>query len=173
MRRGARPGDGIWLGGQVGLAAAGLLALQTGRADDARLRQAVDAWRLPRALIGEGRAMSSVAHAAIDVSDGLARDAGHMADASGVQIVLHEDCLAESRLLLDSAAALGVDATDLALHGGEDYALVVASPQPIEGFRRIGEVRDGAGLILHAVAGERSIEPRGFDHFRTGTRSEV
>lgn len=173
MRRGACRGDGIWLGGEIGLAAAGLRALEAGRAKDPRLRPAVDAWRSPRARIGEGRAMARVAHAAIDVSDGLARDAGHIGDASGVEIVLYEDCLTASRSLSDSAAALGVDALDLALHGGEDYALVVASPSPIDGFRRIGEVRDGSGLTLRGAAGQRRIEPRGFDHFRTGTRSEA
>jgi thiamine-monophosphate kinase len=173
MRRGACRGDGIWLGGEVGLAAAGLRALETGRSEDPRLRRAVDAWRLPRALIAEGLAMAGVAHAAIDVSDGLARDSGHIADASGVRIVLYEDCLATSPSLVDGAAALGIDAVDLALHGGEDYAIVVASPQPIEGFRRIGEVRDGSGLTLRGAAGERPIEPEGFDHFKTDTRSEA
>lgn len=171
LRGGARPGDGVWLAGKVGLAAVGLRALEAGHPDDGILRQAVDAWRSPRALIAQGRAMASTARAAIDVSDGLARDAGHMADASRVQIVLDEGTLAYSRSLVDGATALGVDALDLALHGGEDYALVVASPGPIDGFRRIGEVRSGRGLILRGPKGERPIEPRGFDHFRTPTVS--
>lgn len=173
LRRGARPGDGVWLAGDLGFAAAGFRALEAGRADDPRLRRAVEAWRLPRALIAEGRAMSNVAHAAIDISDGLAADAGHIADASSVQIVFDEEALAFSRSLAETAAVLAVDAVDLALYGGEDYALVVASPMPIDGFRRIGEVRDGSGLKVRGPSGERALEPLGFDHFRTGTRSGV
>jgi thiamine-monophosphate kinase len=165
-RRGARAGDGLWMAGRVGLAAAGLRALEEGKAGEARLAAAIAAWRVPRALFAEGRAMAGKAHAAVDVSDGLARDAGHLAEASGVQVILDEAALLEDAVLLEAAATLGASALDLALHGGEDYALVAAGEQSIEGFRRIGEVRAGRGLVLRGVTGERSIEPRGFDHFR-------
>src|SRR5579884_2781094 len=57
VRGGARPGDGVWMAGSVGLAAAGLRALRSGRGDEARLRGAVAAWRTPRALVEAGRAM--------------------------------------------------------------------------------------------------------------------
>jgi thiamine-monophosphate kinase len=67
--------------------------------------------------------------------------------------------------LIAAAAALGESALDLALHGGEDYALVAASSDPIDGFRRIGEIADGRGVVLRGPGGERPIEPRGFDHF--------
>src|SRR6185312_4863667 len=79
-RRGAVPGDGVWLAGGVGLASAGLLALKRGVRVPA-VDAAFAAWRRPRALVAEGRAMAREAHAAIDVSDGLARDAGHVAEA--------------------------------------------------------------------------------------------
>jgi thiamine-monophosphate kinase len=164
-RAGARPGDGVWMAGRVGLAAAGLRALARGRGDEVRLAAAVEAWRRPRALVREGLAMSALARAAVDVSDGLARDAGHVAESSGVQIVLDQVALLEDAPLVDAAAALGVSAIDLALHGGEDYALVVASDVPIEGFHRIGEVRPGRGLALRDGNTERDIEPAGFDHF--------
>jgi thiamine-monophosphate kinase len=164
-RSGARPGDGVWLAGEVGLAAAGLEALRTGRGDEARLRRAVEAWRRPRALVAEGRAMGAVASAAVDVSDGLACDAARIGEASGVQIVLDGEAVAESASLVEAAAALGARARDLALHGGEDYALVVTSPRAIDGFRRVGEVRAGAGLVLRGPEGERRLDPRGFDHF--------
>jgi thiamine-monophosphate kinase len=160
-RRGARAGDGLWMAGRVGLAAAGFRALERGT-DDA---EAVAAWRTPRALIMEGRAMAVVAHAAVDVSDGLARDAGQLAESSGVCVVLDEAALLSDRTLIAVADALGESALDLALHGGEDYALVAASCVPIPGFRRVGEVREGAGVILRGAEGERAIEPTGFDHF--------
>jgi thiamine-monophosphate kinase len=164
-RGGARPGDGLWLAGSVGLAAAGLMALERGRGDDARLAGAVDAWRRPRARLDEGLAMAGIAHAAIDVSDGLARDAGHVAAASHVHIVFDEAALRADAALLAAAAALGVDAIDLALYGGEDYALAIASPAPVAGCRCIGDVVEGAGLALRRTDGEHAIAPRGYDHF--------
>lgn len=169
-RRGAVAGDGVWLAGSVGLASAGLLALKRGM-PTAALDAAVGAWRRPRALVSEGRAMAAVAHAAIDVSDGLARDAGHIAEASSVCIVLDEEPLLAQDHLVAAATALGADPLDLALHGGEDYALVAASPAPIAGFRLVGEVRPGRGLLLRSPSGERPIEPLGFDHFPVTSRS--
>ena len=168
LRAGAVAGDGLWMAGRVGLAAAGLRALGAGEGDLAPLQAAIDAWRRPRALVSEGRAMAGVAHAAVDVSDGLACDVGHMADASGVCAVLEERVVLADADLAAAAAALGADALRLALHGGEDYALVVASPVPIEGFRRVGEIAAGRGVMLRGPSGQRPIEPRGFDHFTSG-----
>jgi thiamine-monophosphate kinase len=168
-RAGARAGDGLWLAGRVGLAAAGFDALTrgvSGREGLSILTEATAAWRRPRALVDEGVAMQGVAHAAIDVSDGLARDVDHLVVASGVCAVLDEPALLADETLVASAAALGRIAIDLALEGGEDYALVAASAAPLSGFRRIGEVRSGAGVFVRGVAGERRIDPRGFDHFR-------
>jgi thiamine-monophosphate kinase len=170
LRSGALPGDGVWLAGSVGLAAAGLRALSAGTARDGRLHAAVAAWRTPSALIREGCAMGAVAHAAIDVSDGLACDAGHLAEASGVRVVLDETELRSSAALRAAADALMLDALDLALYGGEDYALVVASPVPIEGFRQVGYVADGHGVSLRSAAGEQAIDTGGFDHFETRAR---
>ena len=170
-RVGASPGDGLWLAGRVGLAAAGLRALESGRGGDVRLRAAVEAWRTPRALVAEGLAMAAFARACVDVSDGLARDVGHLADASAVRVVLDEAALRGDPALEEAAAALGADALDLALYGGEDYALAVASPVPIDGFRAIGHVATGAGLALRAPGGERAIDPRGYDHFAAARRA--
>lgn len=167
-RRGARAGDGLWIAGRLGLAAAGLKVLERGFVDhgaSAPLAAAVAAWRKPRALVAEGRAMAVVAHAAVDVSDGLARDAGHLAESSGVCIVLDEAPLLDDATFVAAAAVLGESALDLALHGGEDYALVVASSVPIPGYRRIGEVREGKGVVLRGANGELAIEAKGFDHF--------
>jgi thiamine-monophosphate kinase len=163
-RAGARSGDRIWLAGSVGLAAAGLRALTQGLSD-ARLDPAVAAWRTPRALIQAGLALESRATAAIDVSDGLARDLGHVARASGLAAVLDEAALVEDGLLVLAAEALATGALDLALYGGEDYALVATSPVPLPGFRCIGAMRTGAGLFLRSKDSERLLSTRGFDHF--------
>jgi thiamine-monophosphate kinase len=165
-RRGARPGDGLWMAGHLGLAAAGLKTLERHVDHRAPLAAAVAAWRTPRALIAEGRAMAAVASAAVDVSDGLARDASHLGTAGGVCIALHEASLLADDALVAAASALGESALDLALHGGDDYALVVASTVPVPGFRCIGEVREGSGLILRNVDGDESaLEAKGYDHF--------
>lgn len=164
QRRGAHVGDGIWLAGRVGLAAAGLRAVQ-GRSTDARLEPAIAAWKTPRALVEAARAMGLLATAAIDVSDGLARDLGHLCEASGLAAVLDQAALLQDPGLLAAAEALGADAIDLALHGGEDYALVATSAAALPGFRRIGQMREGQGMVLRTASAERLVEPRGFDHF--------
>ena len=164
-RAGAQPGDAVWIAGEVGLAAAGLRALREHRGDDPSLRRAIESWRRPRALVAEGRAMGAVAHSAVDVSDGLACDVARIAEASEVEVVLDAGAIAGSVALAEAAAALGADARDLALHGGEDYALVVTSVHPIDGFRRIGAVRAGRGITLRGPHGEHAIDPKGYDHF--------
>jgi thiamine-monophosphate kinase len=150
----------------LGLAAAGFRAL------DAGLEAAPDAaqaWRRPRARVEEGLRMTTQpVHAAIDVSDGLARDAGHLARASGVQVVIDE---ARLRAMLHPATfavakAVGVDALDLALGGGEDYALLVACENDaMPGFTCIGWIEEGQGATLVGAAGGRRPVSAGFDHF--------
>lgn len=172
LRSGAQPGDGLYLAGPVGMAAAGLVALQAGagvRHAEDDIDACIEAWRRPRAWIAQGLAMCASATAAIDISDGLSRDAWHIAEASAVTLVLEEAALrARSSGVLERAAAtLGRDLLDLVLGGGEDYALLVASPVPIGGFDRVGMVESGAGgLVLARVDGTRApVDPRGFDHF--------
>jgi len=116
-RDGARPGDDVWLLGDVGLAAAGFALLRSGRAAKTRAeRRAIDAWRRPRALIREGRSLAAHATAAIDVSDGLGGDVRHLAEASGVRVVLEEGDLAHSlpRELFAVARLVRRDALELA-----------------------------------------------------------
>ncbi len=166
LRRGARPGDGVYLGGEVGLAAAGLAALSAAiDLSDRSFGPCLAAWRRPRARIDLGKAMACVATAAVDVSDGLWRDAGHLADASGVTLELEDDALDAlvGPDLAAAAARLARDPRALVLGGGEDYALVVTSPEPIAGFVRIGSVVPrGAASVL---VGGRAEGHQGFDHF--------
>jgi thiamine-monophosphate kinase len=183
-RAGARPGDAIWMAGPVGLAAAGLAVLLRGVTDEGALsaaaRAAITAWRRPRARIAEGLRAVAIANAAIDVSDGLAQDVGHLARASGVRAILDAAALVGPELQA-AAAELGRDPLDLALSGGEDYALVVvlAPGDALEGFTRIGEIAPrgegpvtgepavgGADVSLrHPNGSVTSLVERGFDHF--------
>jgi thiamine-monophosphate kinase len=169
LRSGARPGDGLFLAGPVGEAAAGLAILERGLVQNASIAACVRAWRRPRALIERGAAMRDRATAAIDISDGLARDAAHVAEASGVTLVFAEDALrARASAELGAAAQLvGRDVLDLILAGGEDYALLATSASPIEGFSRVGVVEAGPARVLleRADRTRRAVDARGFDHF--------
>jgi thiamine-monophosphate kinase len=171
-RAGARAGDAVWLVGPVGLAAAGLRLLERGLepASDAQ-RAAVLAWRRPVARLAAGLAARAYAHAAIDVSDGLARDLGHVARASGVRVVLDPAAIV-SDALREAAARTGADPLRLALTGGEDYALVVVAPAsaPLEGFTRVGGCEppaDGRGrvAIVSPDGALADVDEGGFDHF--------
>ena len=175
LRRGGRVGDGLWLAGPVGLAAAGLRGTLD-RRDDLP-PECARAFRRPTARIAEGVRARAVATAAVDVSDGLAQDVDHLAEDSGTGFLLEETAIlaAAGEPLLRAAVLLGVDALDLALRGGEDYALVVASPSMLAGFVRIGELTSHSelsnepcsrGRLRRADGRESYLAARGFDHFR-------
>jgi thiamine-monophosphate kinase len=114
-RAGAAPGDGIYLTGPVGLSAAGLRQLRGGVTG---FTAAVSAHRRPWPVVAAGlAAKAGGATAMIDVSDGLCADLGHLADASGVGVVLDEVPVGEGATLAE------------ALTGGEDYVLVFTAPE--------------------------------------------
>jgi thiamine-monophosphate kinase len=174
LERFAHEGDGIWVSGALGLAAAGLAALER-KLDpsDPEVGRAIAAWRRPRARIAEGIAMAKYARGAIDVSDGLAQDLGHVARASGLRAVIEEHAFRVhvEPGLAPIAGRVTASPLDLALYGGEDYALVAASPHAIEGFVRIGRftARESEAdvVMLETEHGKtRALSERGFDHFR-------
>ena len=166
-RDGARPGDVVALAGDVGLAGAGLRSLLRDplAAPVPALRAAIQAWLHPAARIEDGLRAGPLASALIDVSDGLAQDASHVAQASSVRIDFDPGAFVGA-LLVSAAASLGVSALDLALHGGEDYALLGAFPQGHvpDAFVVIGACTEGQGVWV----GGRRVEPAGHDHFRGG-----
>jgi thiamine-monophosphate kinase len=160
-RDGAAPGDLVGVTGELGGSAAGLLALRGERpADDALLER----HRRPRPLLAAGRALAAAgASAMIDLSDGLATDARHVARRSGVGMELD---------LALVPLAPGVDSAELAATGGEDYELLVAfAPERREAAERaaleagsgltwLGEVVPGSEVQFRGAAGEL----RGFEH---------
>lgn len=181
-RSGTRVGDGVHLAGPVGLAAAGLEACRRRGARGGRASpgvgpifgypaeaRALEAFLRPRARIDAGlAAVTAEARAAIDVSDGLAQDAGHLATAGGVALVLDAPALLAHGGADLMAAAASVDRAplDLALAGGEDFALLVTGSRCPEGFTTVGVAREGSGVWLRDETGERPAPSRGFDHFR-------
>ncbi len=154
-RRGARPGDGIYLSGWPGEAAAGL-ALLEGRLElsdsDARETLLARYWR-PAPRLALGQALRGVASAAIDVSDGLLADLGHLAEAGGVTMELKTEQLPLSPALCATGSPLSF------AFDGDDYELCfTAPPQRAAAVQTaaeaagvpctlIGEVRRGAPRV--------------------------
>lgn len=119
-RSGARPGDGLWVSGSIGDGALGLLAAQGRVADPTGFLAA--RYRLPRPRLGLAR--HGVVAAALDVSDGLVQDVGHLCRASGCGAQI-----AAARLPRSAAArALGAAWLPTCLTGGDDYELAMAVP---------------------------------------------
>jgi thiamine-monophosphate kinase len=160
LRSGGRAGDLLYVSGTLGGARAAL----SGRRHQAhwRTRQNTPEPRLALGLLAR-----SFARAAVDVSDGLANDLGHLCEASrvGAELVL-------SSLPIERGATL-----EEALSGGEDYELILAVP-PVkapafeaacrragEAIARIGRLVTGRGVVGVGERGPRRLEG-GFDHFR-------
>lgn len=168
-RSGATPGDRVYVSGPIGAAAVGLRALLAGREAEPALTPFVDRWRRPRARVDRAPEVSSRCSAAIDVSDGLAQDALHLARASGAAIELAVHRLPVLPAQAVAAAALGFDALALAVSGGEDYELLVTSsePLPVDRWIEIGSVIEGEGLWTCDEGGGRvRWVGGGWDHFR-------
>jgi len=181
-RSGARPGDLLVVTGELGGAAAGRLLLERpelGRAlaesTAARLRGR-QLEPLPR--LRSGRALAAAgARAMIDLSDGLAGDARHLADASGVALRIETGTLPLAKGLAEVAAAAGRDPLELAVSGGEDYELLASLPpdglvaasealadEAETNLTPIGQVVAGEGVELR-LPGGGLLESRGYDHF--------
>ena len=177
-RDGALDGDVLAVTGELGGAAAGLLLLgDAGSAEiDAGVRESLLTRQLqPQPRLEAGRALAAAgARAMIDISDGLAADAGHIAAESGVHLALDADAIPVAAGVAEVAAATAADPLDVALGGGEDYELLAAlPPNEVEGARAavlavgipltiLGEVRGGAGVSVSSAAGPRHV-PRGYD----------
>lgn len=169
LRSGARSGDELWLVGAVGRARAGLLLLQRSeRIESAAARRCARAWRRPTALLQGGRDISRSARAALDVSDGLGGDAAQLSAASQVRVVVEEQALRRAlpKELRTVAQQLGEDELELALVGGEDYALLCAGPprkRPASA-KRIGRIESGRGAVFERQGGALLPLGGGFDH---------
>jgi thiamine-monophosphate kinase len=135
-RGGARPGDLLVVTGPLGAAGAAFRR---------------NAFVRPPLRLAEGRELAARASAMLDVSDGLAVDAGHIAERSGCRLVIDLE-----RVPL----AEGAELTDLGF--GEDFELLAAVPEPGR-FHEIGRCEEGEGVEL--LQGGQPVELGGWDHF--------
>lgn len=148
LRSGAQPGDQLAVCGNVGQAAAGWALQESELHPDhytPAMLQAAQLFARPQPPLAAGPAAARAgASAMLDISDGLLRDAGRIATASGVALNFHSEALQSLAVkLLEPAAALGVDPLTWVLTGGEDHGLLCAFPAsaPLPaGFLGIGSV---------------------------------
>ncbi len=178
-RQGAQVGDGIYVTGPLGLAAAGLEMFRAGLTLPETERQVVAAALLrpcPQLAAGQLLARHRLATAAIDLSDGVASDLAQICRQSQVGAML--TAVPYPTAVQNVAEQLGVEPVKLALAGGEDYQLLfTVSPRHEaelpEVFRaaglpaplRLGEIVRGNDIRLQLHGKERRISDSGFDHF--------
>lgn len=152
-RAGAQSGDSLWIVGTLGDSAAGLEQLQANTHATGPL---VDIYRRPIPQLGAGRVLAPIAHAMMDVSDGLLLDARRMARASGRAISIQLDAVPLSSAFVAERGS-DFDAHLFAATGGDDYALLAALPPELhpatlslpQGTRitRVGTVSSGEPRI--------------------------
>jgi thiamine-monophosphate kinase len=172
-RDAARVGDDIWVTGTLGDAAAALVQLRAGGAADAALRARLDR---PTPRIDIARGLSGIAHAGIDLSDGLLADLGHVCTASNVGARVELEALPASPML---AARFNAEARQvLQASGGDDYELCfTAEPTQRDAIARlarehdiaitrVGRIVAGSGVISMDADGQPWHAPRsGYVHF--------
>ena len=185
-RDGARPGDDLWISGHPGLAALGLAQLQnkTKLPEPLKTRCITALQRpLPRIELGQALQNGSLANSAIDVSDGLLGDLGHIAERSGVTaevVAAQLPCLPGG---VDPALARQTQLT-----GGDDYELIFsASPDKRSAIAklaaeldlplwRIGQISEATGncggtvKLLDDNGHDTPLTYKGFDHFGHGSQ---
>lgn len=176
LRSAARPGDDLWVSGTLGDARLALEVFRGTVALDGEAFESVRrAMELPEPRVALGLALRGVARAAIDLSDGLVGDLGHILRRSGVGAELAVDDLPRSAVLAAQAPAMQQRCL---LTGGDDYELLFTAPpeardavqragrQAGVAVTRCGRITDGGGLRILDAAG-RSVTPaeRSFDHF--------
>ena len=175
-RDAAIAGDDLWVSGTLGDARLALAALQNTLAlDAASLAIAAERLHRPTPRVALGMALRDIAHAAIDVSDGLLGDLGHILKRSHVGAVINADALPYDAILL--ATQPGETQHEFALNGGDDYELCFTAPTSHRDavqaaalasstvVTRIGSITAAGLQVTDANGKTLAITPNSFDHF--------
>jgi len=164
-RSGARLGDAVYVTGTIGDSGGGLAIFKREKhiLNEADRDHLIARYRVPQPPVEFAGALRAVAHASVDVSDGLIADLAHIAAASGVRIVVEGEAVPLSPPL---RALWGDDALLRAVVAGDDYQIAFTAPPGLEGpFTCIGRVEAGEGAEL-LIAGRKTVLPSGgYRHF--------
>lgn len=176
-RAGARPGDDLWVSGTLGDAALGLIAGRRSVPLSEPARSfCLERLNNPDPRVALGLGLRGLASSAIDISDGLVADAGHIARASGVGLQIAFAQLPQSDALreLDD----GQERQQCLLSGGDDYELLfTAAPAHCSAIETlghalgvrltcVGKVVSGVGVRIQDAGGDEIVPSRGgYDHF--------
>jgi thiamine-monophosphate kinase len=170
LRSGAKAGDSLYVTHFLGLAETGRLALKEGFREH-EYPDSIKKHLFPEPRINEAFSIKKYAASCIDTSDGLSIDAYHLAEESGVKIVIDVEHIPIHPEVGKMCGAQGRDPTQFILSAGEDFELLfTASKLPkIKGTKifRIGRVMNGRGLYLSTKGKIRRIEPSGYKHLTT------
>ena len=186
-RSGARPGDLVFVTGTLGDAAAGLRLLKGELAlshnEETKHQHLRDAFFCPESRVQAGLALRGLASAAIDISDGLVSDLGHILRASAVGAVVELDALPLSAVFREVIPQQ--EQLSLAVAGGDDYELCFTAPAAHR--QQLRSARAALGIALHCIG---RIEPEpglrwtqhnesvlfraeGYNHFRSAGSGEI
>jgi thiamine-monophosphate kinase len=178
-RAGAKVGDDVWVSGTIGDAALGLRLLKGEDlgVGDKRVRPLIGRFRTPEPRLTLGRRLVGLAHASLDVSDGLIADLGHIARTSGVGIKIEAAAVPLSPAAQAVVAGARASLSDL-LTAGDDYELAFTAPQSARrrvaalagagdtALTRIGSAVKGSGVAVLDPQGRAMSFPRpGYAHF--------
>jgi thiamine-monophosphate kinase len=169
-RNGARPGDGLFVTGDLGGSAAAIQFLRENR------RKRPDPGTFPRHFLASPRLAAGLAlrkrglaSAMIDTSDGLSTDLAHICEESKVGAEVWAEAVPRARV----GKAMREVSLEVALNGGEDYELLFTSPRRVAGaiagvrVTQIGRIVRGRVVVLKDAEGKsRKLRPGGWEHFR-------
>ena len=178
-RKGAKRGDGIWVSGNIGDATLGLRLL---KGEDLAMTptlaaQCIEHYRRPKPRVAFGTNLRGLAHACLDVSDGLIADLTHLCEASSVGAEISADGVPLSAAARRAVAAATVPLADL-LTAGDDYELVFALAAKDEAklsgivartgvkATKIGRIVSGGGVVVRDARGQAlQFSKTGYVHF--------
>jgi len=169
MRSTAQPGQALFVTNFLGLAETGRIVLKE-NLPQKEYREAVNKHLYPEPRITEAQMLKSYAQSCIDTSDGLSTDANHLAEESGVKIVIDAEHVPIHSEVRELCSIKKMDPLEFILSSGEDFELLFTAFRlpKFPGIKifKIGRVAKGTGIYLSLRGKEQRIEPSGYEHLK-------